>query len=75
MNLLQSDERGETKVCVIGQTIVTNLFGENADPVGAEIRIGNLPFRVIGVLSAKGQDASGNDQDDIIIAPFSTVLT
>lgn len=58
----QSDERGETKVCVIGQTIVTNLFGENANPVGAEIRIGNLPFRVIGVLAAKGQDASGNDQ-------------
>jgi len=70
----QSDERGETKVCVIGQTIVTNLFGDNANPVGAEIRIGNLPFRVIGVLAEKGQDAMGNDQDDIIIAPFSTVL-
>ena len=69
-----SDERGETKVCVVGQTIVTNLFGENAYPVGQVIRIGNLPFRIIGVLAAKGQDASGNDQDDIIIAPFSTVL-
>ncbi len=69
-----SDERGETKVCVVGQTIVTNLFGENAVPVGQVIRIGNLPFRIIGVLAAKGQDASGNDQDDIIIAPFSTVL-
>ncbi|MFZ1080708.1 MAG: ABC transporter permease [Candidatus Kryptoniota bacterium] len=69
-----SDERGETKVCIVGQTIVTNLFGQNAVPVGETIRIGNLPFRIIGVLSAKGQDASGNDQDDIIIAPFSTVL-
>ncbi len=69
-----SDERGETKVCVVGQTIVTNLFGENAYPVGQVIRIGNLPFRIIGVLAPKGQDASGNDQDDIIIAPFSTVL-
>jgi putative ABC transport system permease protein len=69
-----SDERGETKVCIVGQTIVTNLFGQNAVPVGQTIRIGNLPFRIIGVLSAKGQDASGNDQDDIIIAPFSTVL-
>ncbi|HUI28625.1 MAG TPA: ABC transporter permease [Candidatus Acidoferrales bacterium] len=69
-----SDERGETKVCIVGQTIVTNLFGANSVPVGQTIRIGNLPFRIIGVLSAKGQDASGNDQDDIIIAPFSTVL-
>jgi putative ABC transport system permease protein len=69
-----SDERGETKVCIVGQTIVTNLFGANSVPVGQTIRIGNLPFRIIGVLSAKGQDAMGNDQDDIIIAPFSTVL-
>jgi putative ABC transport system permease protein len=69
-----SDERGETKVCIIGQTVATNLFGENSYPIGAIIRIGNLPFRVIGVLSPKGQNANGDDQDDIIIAPFSTVL-
>ncbi|HEY9167259.1 MAG TPA: ABC transporter permease [Candidatus Kryptonia bacterium] len=69
-----SDERGATKVCIVGQTVATNLFGPNSLPIGQIIRIRNLPFRIIGVLSAKGQDASGNDQDDIIIAPFSTVL-
>jgi putative ABC transport system permease protein len=68
-----SDVRGATKVCVLGQTIVTNLFGEGANPVGRVIRIKNLPFTVIGVLVGKGQSAGGQDQDDIIIAPFSTV--
>jgi len=66
------DERGATKVCVIGQTVVDNLFpGE--DPVGQTIRIAKLPFKVLGVLGKKGQNASGMDQDDIVIAPFSTV--
>jgi len=69
----ESDERGETKVCILGQTVATNLFGQNSYPVGAIIRIGNLPFRVIGVLASKGQNANGDDQDDIVIAPFSTV--
>jgi len=62
-----------TKVCVIGQTVVTNLF-PGSDPVGAQIRIRNVPFRVIGVLAAKGQGAGGQDQDDIILAPATTVL-
>jgi len=66
------DERGATKVCVIGQTVVDNLFpGE--DPVGQTIRIAKLPFKVLGVLAKKGQNAMGMDQDDIVIAPFSTV--
>ena len=66
------DERGATKVCVIGQTVVQNLFpGEN--PVGQMLRIQKLPFKVIGTLAPKGQNAMGQDQDDIIIAPFSTV--
>lgn len=68
-----SDERGATKVCVIGQTVATNLFGQNADPVGQVIRIRNLPFKIIGLLAPKGQNAMGQDQDDIILAPFSTV--
>ena len=67
------DEHAAAKVCVVGHTIVTNLFGENADPVGQTIRINNNPFRIIGVLEAKGQNTFGQDQDDVIIAPFSTV--
>jgi putative ABC transport system permease protein len=66
------DVRGATKVCVIGQTIVDNLFA-GQDPVGETIRIAKLPFKVIGTLQPKGQNAMGQDQDDLIIAPFSTV--
>ncbi|MEW6510537.1 MAG: ABC transporter permease [Bacteroidota bacterium] len=68
----EADVRGGTKVCVIGRTVADNLFpGEN--PVGQMIRIAKLPFKVLGVLAPKGQNAMGQDQDDIIIAPFSTV--
>jgi putative ABC transport system permease protein len=73
VNYTDADERGANKVCVIGQTIVENLFGAGADAVGQAIRIRNLPFKVVGILSEKGQNAMGQDQDDIIIAPFSTV--
>ncbi|MEO6096216.1 MAG: ABC transporter permease [Fibrobacteria bacterium] len=68
-----SDERGASKVALIGKTVATNLFGEGADPVGQTIRIKNLPFKVVGLLESKGQGSFGNDQDDIIIAPYSTV--
>jgi len=68
----EQDIRGATKVCVIGQTVVDNLF-PNQDPVGQTIRIGKLPFKVLGTLSPKGQNAMGRDQDDIIIAPYTTV--
>ncbi|HXA00428.1 MAG TPA: ABC transporter permease, partial [Cytophagaceae bacterium] len=68
-----SEDRAAAKVCVIGLTVVQNLFGENVDPVGSYIRINNIPFKVIGVLDRKGQNAMGQDQDDVIIAPFSTV--
>jgi putative ABC transport system permease protein len=68
-----SDEHSAAKVCVIGQTTVANLFGEGANPVGQTIRINSIPFRIIGMLDKKGQNAFGQDQDDIIIAPFSTV--
>jgi putative ABC transport system permease protein len=68
-----SDVRAATKVCILGQTVVKNLFGDNADPVGQTIRIRRQPFKVIGVLIGKGQSATGQDQDDFIIAPFSTV--
>ncbi len=68
----EADIRGATKVCVIGQTIADNLFKES-DPVGQVIRIKKMPFKVTGVLSVKGQSAQGSDQDDIIIAPYTTV--
>ena len=66
------DIRGATKVCVLGQTVVDNLF-KGSDPVGAVIRIKKMPFKVVGVLSPKGQSAQGADQDDIVIAPYTTV--
>ncbi len=68
-----SDDRSATKVCIIGLTVVENLFGEGADPVGAFIRINKIPFKIIGVLEKKGQNAYGQDQDDVVVAPFSTV--
>jgi putative ABC transport system permease protein len=62
-----------SKVCLLGQTIVTNLFGAGADPVGQVIRFKKVPFMVIGVLEAKGLNTFGQDQDDIILAPYTTV--
>jgi putative ABC transport system permease protein len=59
-------------VALVGQTIVENLFDAGEEPVGAVIRIKNMPFRVIGVLAPKGQSAQGSDQDDIIFIPFTT---
>jgi putative ABC transport system permease protein len=65
--------RSMAKVCLLGRTVVENLFGENTDPVGLSIRIKNLPFLVIGVLEEKGESGMGQDQDDLIIAPYTTV--
>ena len=65
------DVRGATKVCVLGKTIVDNLFPDQ-DPVGQIIRIKKLPFRVIGVMSSKGQNAFGRDQDDLVLVPYTT---
>ena len=61
------------KVCLLGQTVVKNLFGEGADPVGQVIRFKKIPFQVIGVLEAKGLNTFGQDQDDLILAPYTTV--
>jgi putative ABC transport system permease protein len=68
-----ADDHSAAKVCVIGQTVATNLFGQGVDPVGRQLRIGTIPFRIVGLLTAKGQNAFGQDQDDIVIAPFTTV--
>jgi putative ABC transport system permease protein len=69
----EEDEHSAAKVCVIGHTVDSNLFGPGANPVGLTIRINSVPFRIIGMYDRKGQNAFGQDQDDAIIAPFSTV--
>jgi putative ABC transport system permease protein len=68
----QQDVDAAARVALVGQTVAENLFDTGEEPVGAVIRIKNVPFRVIGVLSPKGQSAQGSDQDDIIFIPFST---
>jgi putative ABC transport system permease protein len=67
------DDKSAQKYCVIGQTIIKYLFGEGDDPVGKQLRINKIPFTIIGTIAAKGQNAFGQDQDDIVIAPFTTV--
>lgn len=71
--LTSSDEHSAAKICLIGKTVADNLFGEKINPIGKMIRIKNLPFKIVGLLESKGQSAFGQDQDDIVIAPFSTV--
>ncbi|HEY4336092.1 MAG TPA: ABC transporter permease [Puia sp.] len=63
----------QSKVCLLGQTVITNLFPNGGSPVGKYIRFGNVPMMVIGTLASKGESAFGQDQDDVIIAPFTTV--
>jgi putative ABC transport system permease protein len=70
-NMTDQDIRNATKVCLLGQTVVDNLFG-SIDPVGQIIRIKKIPFTVIGVLETKGQSLGGQDQDDTIIVPLTT---
>ena len=62
-------------VALLGQTVVNNLFSPDEDPLGATLRIKNFPIRVIGVLAAKGQSTFGQDQDDLVMVPFSTAET
>jgi ABC-type antimicrobial peptide transport system permease subunit len=68
----ERDEAAAARVAVLGQTVATRLFGTHEDPVGAQIRVKGVPFDVIGVLAQKGQTTWGQDQDDVIMMPFST---
>jgi putative ABC transport system permease protein len=67
-----ADVRGATKVCLLGQTVVQQLFDQE-NPVDQTIRIRNIPFKVVGTLKPKGQNMMGQDQDDIIIVPYTTL--
>ncbi|TMI82859.1 MAG: FtsX-like permease family protein [Bacteroidetes bacterium] len=67
------DVNGAAKVCLIGQTVVDNIFDPGDDPVGKTIRFNKIPFKIIGVLAEKGENAFGQDQDDILLAPYTTV--
>ena len=66
-----ADLRGMRKVAVIGNTVAQNLY-PGTDPVGAQLQIRNVPFEIVGVLAAKGQNAGGQDQDDVVIVPYTT---
>ena len=72
-NITTEDVRNSAKVCVIGQTVVDNLFANGENPLGKVIRLGKIPVKVIGVLESKGQNQMGMDQDDIVIMPYTTV--
>ena len=70
----EEDIRTAGKVCVIGKTIVDNLFPDGSDPIGKIIRCNQVPLRVIGVLKSKGYNSMGQDQDDVVLAPYTTVM-
>lgn len=67
------DIRKAAKVCIVGQTVVDNLFSAGEDPLGKTIRFGKIPLKIVGVLDAKGYNTMGMDQDDLILAPYTTV--
>ena len=70
----EADIKTSAKVCVIGKTIVDNLFPDGESPIGKIIRFNKIPFRVVGVLKSKGYNSMGMDQDDIVLAPYTTVM-
>ena len=69
-----TDIKTAAKVCVLGQTVVDNLFPDGTDPIGKVVRFGSIPFRVVGVLKKKGYNSMGMDQDDLALAPYTTVM-
>lgn len=69
-----SDIKTASKVCILGQTVVDYLFPDGSDPIGRVVRFNSIPFRVIGVLKKKGYNSMGMDQDDLVLAPYTTVM-
>jgi len=70
----EADIKSAAKVCVIGKTIVDNLFPSGSDPIGQVIRFNTIPMKIVGVLKSKGYNSMGMDQDDIVLAPYTTVM-
>ncbi len=68
------DIKTSAKVCVLGQTVVDNLFPDGSEPIGKIVRFNSIPFRVIGVLKKKGYNSMGMDQDDLVLAPYTAVM-
>ena len=69
-----ADIKAAAKVCILGQTVVDNLFPDGSDAVGKVVRFNSIPFRVVGVLKKKGYNSMGMDQDDLVLAPYTTVM-
>ncbi len=69
-----TDIKAAAKVCIMGQTVVDYLFPDGSDPIGRVVRFNSIPFRVIGVLQKKGYNSMGMDQDDLVLAPYTTVM-
>ena len=69
----EQEIRAAAKVCIIGKTTAETLFGEGVNPIGKTLRFGSIPFRVVGVLESKGYNSMGQDQDDVLMAPYTTV--
>ncbi len=67
------DVRTYAKVCVVGETVIENLFTNGEDPIGKVIRVGKIPMTIIGILEPKGSNSMGQDQDDVVFAPYTTV--
>ena len=71
---VNTDIKSSAKVCVLGQTVVDNLFPDGSDPIGRVVRFNSIPFRVVGVLKKKGYNTMGMDQDDLVLAPYTSVM-
>lgn len=69
-----TDIKAASKVCILGQTVVDYLFPDGSDPIGKVVRFNSIPFRVIGILKKKGYNSMGMDQDDLVLAPYTTVM-
>ena len=69
-----TDIKAAAKVCILGQTVVDYLFPDGSDPIGRVVRFNSIPFRVIGVLQKKGYNSMGMDQDNLVLAPYTTVM-